>query len=224
MTADAKAPDPSRRRWRGRLLWKERTWTFEGEVRWALEALPSGFALRVFPTAYGRRMGLAFRVEGGTETEVLRFESRSGSSEPAMARLRRWWLKQAPEKPQDGPQKAPERSSREVTWHTEAEERYTFLTAGWDVRAAKRLIVAKPRPVKTLSLEGTAGLAAQHNGESPDPTTVDLAVPLVVVTTPAGHALPIDGWNRIRKALAEGRTELPAVFLTKAESQRVRFA
>lgn len=106
-------------------------------------------------------------------------------------------------------------------WDTETEEVFSFLLHSWDVRQAKRIIVARPRVVVAFSLEGLAGVASRVLGMNPSQDSVDFRLPIVVVTTPQGNYLPIDGWNRIRKALLQGLTEVPSVLLNASESRKV---
>jgi hypothetical protein len=72
-----------------------------------------------------------------------------------------------------------------------------------------------------MALEGLNGLAGRTLGMNPDSSAVDLRLPILVVTTPSGNLLPIDGWNRIRKALASNAEDVPAVFFNAAETRRV---
>jgi hypothetical protein len=106
-------------------------------------------------------------------------------------------------------------------WDTETEEEFWILGRGYDVRAAKRILVARPRVVERMALEGLNGLAGRTLGMNPDSSAVDLRLPILVVTTPSGNLLPIDGWNRIRKALASNAEDVPAVFFNAAETRRV---
>lgn len=111
--------------------------------------------------------------------------------------------------------------SSEFRWDTETDEKFRFLNRWYDVRAAKQFLVRRPRVVEALSLDGIKGLAARALGMNPETDTVDVRLPVLVVLTPQGNLLPIDGWNRIRKALASGLSEVPAVFLNASESKRV---
>ena len=111
--------------------------------------------------------------------------------------------------------------SSSFRWDTETAEEFWIFNQGYDVRAAKRLIVARPRVVEALSLEGLKGLSGRTTGMNPDADSVDLRFPVLVATTPRGLLLPIDGWNRIRKAFREDLTEVPAVILNASETRKV---
>lgn len=114
-------------------------------------------------------------------------------------------------------------------WDTETFEEFYFLMHGWDVRAAKAIIAKraqskKPHVVDFMLVEDVAGFSAlighQENAEVlKDP---DLSIPIIIVHTPQGHLIPIDGWRRIRKARKEGVKTLLCVVLTKTESKRVK--
>ncbi len=111
--------------------------------------------------------------------------------------------------------------SSSFRWDTETEEEYWFLTHGFDVREAKRILTSRPRVVEALELEGVKGMASRSHGMNPDDSTVDIRFPVLVATTKGGNFLPIDGWNRIRKAIRQGETTVPAVFLNASESKKI---
>lgn len=106
-------------------------------------------------------------------------------------------------------------------WDTETAEEFWFLTRGYDVRAAKRIIVSRPRVVESLEVEPVKGIAFRTQGMNPDSASVDIKFPVLVVTTAGGNYLPIDGWNRIRKAIRQGEAVVPAVFLNASESKKI---
>lgn len=108
-------------------------------------------------------------------------------------------------------------------WDTETEEEFWFLTHGYDVREAKRIIVSRPRVVETLGVDTFRGMASRTLGMNPEDASVDLRLPVLVATTKGGNYLPIDGWNRIRKALRQGDMTVPAVFLNATETKRISF-
>ena len=128
--------------------------------------------------------------------------------------------------------------SDSITW-TYAEEMFSFLTSDWDVDAAKRIIAAKPRKIERIDthvcepflsrrmatpgggLTIRAGILTNSERVAND-ASIDLTIPLIVAHTKQGNALPIDGWHRVAKAVALGVEKLPVVYLTKAESKRVR--
>jgi hypothetical protein len=129
--------------------------------------------------------------------------------------------------------------SDSITW-TPMEETFTFLWSEWDVDAAKAIIQAKPRKIERIAVDrlepflskrtphktGTgftirAGILTDADRVAND-ESISLDVPLIVAITPEGNALPIDGWHRVAKAVALGVETLPLVYLTKAESKRVK--
>jgi hypothetical protein len=120
------------------------------------------------------------------------------------------------------------------------DETFTFMWSEWDVDAAKAIVQAKPRKIERIAVDrlepflskrtphetGTgftirAGIVTDEIRINTD-ETISLDVPLIVAITPEGNALPIDGWHRVAKAVALGVETLPLVYLTKAESKRVR--
>lgn len=111
-------------------------------------------------------------------------------------------------------------------WDTETFEHFIFLSATYDVRAAKRILAKKPRESVGMNPSDLAAFAGAIGGEGPDPAKVNLEVPVILVTRKVPgkkgevYNLPIDGWNRIRKALASGVAEIPAVILTLSESKK----
>jgi hypothetical protein len=129
-------------------------------------------------------------------------------------------------------------NSDSITW-TPSGETFSFLFTEWDVDAAKAIIQAKPRRIERIAVSDLepflgkqtrtesgglvirAGILTSTERVDTD-ETIDLAVPLIAAFTKQGNALPIDGWHRVAKAVALGVETLPIVFLTKAESQRVR--
>ena len=106
-----------------------------------------------------------------------------------------------------------------VQWDTTTEETYTFLAYAFDVRRAKEILVAKRHRLDNFDPSQWEDLAKRHIGVNP--TNVDLTVPVFFATPKKGVYLPIDGWNRIRKAIKEGVTELPAVMLNFKETQTI---
>lgn len=111
---------------------------------------------------------------------------------------------------------------------TTTPEFFLFMFATFDVREAKRLITANPRApemVRTSVLrpflvhDGGHVIVDDDRVES-DPM-IDVSVPLIVATLDTS-CLPIDGWHRVAKAIVEGIDELPALYLTREETEQVR--
>lgn len=99
------------------------------------------------------------------------------------------------------------------------DEAFTLLAWQWDVAAARTILDG--RPVTEVDVRDAPvmfiGIDEAHW------PTVDLTDPIIVGWTPATSTgerspLPLDGWHRIRKALEQGRSHLPARVLTPEES------
>jgi len=109
-------------------------------------------------------------------------------------------------------------------WDTTTEEWFSFLAGSWDVREAKRILAKKPRKGVTFNPADWREFAGNIGGEGPADEKVNLDVPVVFITRKSDGKtwnLPIDGWNRIRKANLQGVLELPAVVLTLTESRKI---
>jgi hypothetical protein len=91
----------------------------------------------------------------------------------------------------------------------------------FDVGKAKKLLKANPKQEKDLDVTGYGALARLVEGVNSNSRSVDLSVPLIMVPIQNG-ALPIDGWGRIARAIAEGRPTLSAVALTRGEKKQVQ--
>lgn len=135
---------------------------------------------------------------------------------------------------------------RRTDWNTEQEEVFTFIRTQWDVRAAKRLLASKNIKVHTVDVAECAKLlgGSTPNGNGgftiwpgvsvdwPRVETdltkpeaeqeIDLTIPVIIVQTPQGNILPIDGYHRIAKAQKLGLTEIPAVLLSKKDSKAIQ--
>jgi hypothetical protein len=120
-----------------------------------------------------------------------------------------------------------------------------FIFGPWlfDVRAAMRLLRRAPRPAQPLPVT----LWARAYGLIPDPGAsphsiplldpgpgfdrgyaliTDLTKPVIIATVPVPGgppaALLIDGTHRLYKATVQGRTHLPCLVLTEAETLAIR--
>lgn len=115
-------------------------------------------------------------------------------------------------------------SSKDFVWDLEEWETFDFLVRRFDVRAAKRVIVAKPRKivqVKVHDLEGLLNWIGIHKSARTEP---DLDFPIILATIRVegkNSHLPIDGWHRISVASRNGVPTLPAVILTKKETDGI---
>lgn len=129
--------------------------------------------------------------------------------------------------------KAP--SSR-FDWHVGVAEMFTYFHSRYDVTAAKRIILEKPRVTALIRVEEAAPLLPDMPDESVRRTLdfsididwtrvevgtgIDLSIPIVIAA--AGRTrIPIDGWHRIARARYLWARELPCVLLTSAETDRI---
>ena len=129
-------------------------------------------------------------------------------------------------------------NSSEVEWLYDTDEMFEFVMSRYDVRKAKEIIHNNPRGVANMRLTGmTSIIPKRHvkrdNGQftmSPgigvdwgriDTEIIDITTPVIVATAKNGSLLPIDGWHRIAKAMDQGIEVLPAVLLTREETQQI---
>lgn len=120
-------------------------------------------------------------------------------------------------------------SSASVIWKFQV-ERFQFAFDVWDVNHAKQIIEGKARPILELELAplrryvGAPGkimlLGVGIDWKKAQSEAVDLATPIIMAYG-KDKFLPIDGWHRIAKALLQGLKTLPAVKLTKIESELI---
>jgi hypothetical protein len=91
----------------------------------------------------------------------------------------------------------------------------------YDVGMAKAILKKNPRESVNVELCQFEDLAKKIAGYSTSGVRLD--VPIILIPVGEGHE-PIDGWSRIIKATQEGRSSLPAVFLTAGEKEQIRLA
>lgn len=120
--------------------------------------------------------------------------------------------------------------ARDVTWDaTTRNERFAFQLGEWSVTAAKLILATSPREAVLVDVAPLAGLAALVD-EHAKRMDVDLNFPLIVGTIAVARGglrptpLVIDGWARVRAALAAGVGQLRAFVLTEGETSGVRLA
>ena len=121
------------------------------------------------------------------------------------------------------------KSSAEFAWDLEREEVFMDPLGGgsYDIREAKRIIVATPREVKQWPttggyldyLQDAVEGAKQKPGI--DPALVDDELPLIATSERDGGII-IDGHHRLKKRLDRRATNVPVVILTGEETERVR--
>lgn len=115
--------------------------------------------------------------------------------------------------------------SDEFTWagRTGYTESCQVLGGWYDVSAAKEIIATKPRKIVTFQVRDWRGLAwiMEFSGNHRPDAECDLSFPCILAHAAGKAYLPIDGWHRIKKAIAEGIESLPAVRLTKKETKLV---
>lgn len=113
-------------------------------------------------------------------------------------------------------------------------ETYSFLWAAWDVAAAKRIIIAKPREVINIKLSAlkhyverpapdakTINLGHRIHWDKIDNGEINLNFPLIGVTLKEGPWI-IDGWHRMALGFEQGQEIFQVVLLNQKESDRVR--
>jgi hypothetical protein len=106
-------------------------------------------------------------------------------------------------------------------WDTTQNTPFYFFGRGWKVGDAQRMLANKPREAYWLNVSDFKGFIINSMTLNPGPHT-DLSVP--VITVRIGNAwFPIDGWNRIKKAIDTGVERLPSVRLLKAEADQIVF-
>jgi hypothetical protein len=105
------------------------------------------------------------------------------------------------------------------TWDTTTEEIYSFMSYSFDVRKAKEILTKKKHKVHEFDPTEWADIAKRHTGMKPK--NINLEIPVIFATPKPGIFLPIDGWNRIQKAIKEGVPELPAVMLNLKETAQI---
>lgn len=109
---------------------------------------------------------------------------------------------------------------------TEVEERFYFLSRGWDVRQAKVLLSARRPKTQPISVEDAATSLGFIRIDKDRVEDVDLNFPVIVspVTVPGQDLeqfMVIDGWHRVAKAKQEGIKVLQAFVLTEGEAKRI---
>lgn len=123
---------------------------------------------------------------------------------------------------------ATEPASAAIAWRTEEYESFSFLGACFDVRAAKRIIVASPRQIMTVKVEQAAAFLGAIRIDEALVAAADTEVPIIIATLVSKRKsepecfLPIDGWHRICRAHDLGMEVMPAVLLTGEETARIR--
>lgn len=123
---------------------------------------------------------------------------------------------------------AAEPTSAGIAWRTKEYESFCFLGAHFDVRAAKRIIVASPRSIVTVKVEQAAAFLGAIRIDEALVAAADTEVPIIIATLVSKRKLepecflPIDGWHRIRRASDLGMEVIPAVLLTGDETARIR--
>jgi hypothetical protein len=108
-------------------------------------------------------------------------------------------------------------------------EVYCFLTTRFDVEVALQIVEGREPVVIDIKSAVSALVFNAINKKHAE--TVDLTKPLLIADIASiddkareeGRPcyIPIDGWHRIWKAHRDGITELPAVFLTRDETDHI---
>ena len=116
--------------------------------------------------------------------------------------------------------------SSDFKWDLTREEQAQDLMTRFDIREARRLIAAYPRPVEQLSvarygeflrseLETVRLRPADQRGD------LDLTLPVIFARQADGYRYLIDGRHRVAVLLEANAATIPAVTLTAEETQRI---
>ncbi|MER5324917.1 hypothetical protein [Streptosporangium roseum] len=100
-------------------------------------------------------------------------------------------------------------------------ELFQLMSWRWSVTSAKELADGRA-PTAALAVADWVGMLRLLMVDEEHAKRVDLAEPLIAVSMPTGGLLIIDGWHRVYKALASGRSTLPAHVLTVEEERACR--
>lgn len=113
----------------------------------------------------------------------------------------------------------PKPTSANFDWTSTRRETFMLLSTQFDVNRAKEIIAEKPRRIFSFAAADWRGVAEmiEYRELKAD---VDLAIPCILAAVGKAY-LPIDGWHRIRRALASGGLTMPAVKLTREETKRI---
>lgn len=112
-------------------------------------------------------------------------------------------------------------SSIEVTWQTDRIESFVILGTEFDIKEAKQLIIASPRPIIQLNTEDLRFISKWVATFWRIEVKADLTVPIIMASIGAGY-LPIDGWHRIHRAFKKNIQTIPAVILTPDETRKIQ--
>ncbi len=112
-------------------------------------------------------------------------------------------------------------SSFFTQWRDRYQDRSEWFTLGeneWCIDRAKAILRLNPRKHHSIRVRDWKGFADAMLTLKPLGTKIDLNVPVICIPLGNGY-FPIDGWTRIRKALAEGVPFLKCVRLSMAEAK-----
>lgn len=116
------------------------------------------------------------------------------------------------------------------------QEKFYFMGRGFDIDAAKRILIEKPRKMKTINPEDLRGLIIPRGvkfamGVEIDYAKIDAGIDLAgappviigMVKGNSGKSFPllIDGWHRAAAALEQSIGELLCVVLTARETKQI---
>lgn len=120
-----------------------------------------------------------------------------------------------------------------IDWRmSEAGEHFDSIAGVFDIDAAKRILIKKPRAIEQLTIAQVRDLVHPRTGihafrvpidwERIDTdATIDLSVPVIIADL-GPTCFPIDGWHRIAKAVDQGLESIPCVVLTTRETKAVK--
>jgi hypothetical protein len=111
------------------------------------------------------------------------------------------------------------RDSTDFDWDTQTPDWRPAFELVFDVREAKRLLSARPHPVRFISTHNFRHhvVLDTEGRERADPS-----LPLIFIQYPDGRSGPlIDGEYRLTVAARRGLAQVPLIFLTPSESAAI---
>ena len=111
-------------------------------------------------------------------------------------------------------------NSGQIEWQTDRNEEFVILGSRFDVQAAKKLIVAKPREIIPIDINSLAFCARWVATFWRIKVESDLSVPLIMAVLGGGYLL-IDGYHRLHRAQDKKVGSLPTVRLTPDETRSI---
>lgn len=102
-------------------------------------------------------------------------------------------------------------------------EREAFHLGAWVFDVTRALEITITTPATTIAVDLIRPIAGLIWVNPSAVSRADMSRPILLAYVPEMDGyLPIDGWHRIHRAIRDGIRELPAVRLTKQQSESVR--